>query len=126
MSHIIVTAPAKINLSLDIIKRRADGYHLLATVMQSLSLADQVAVQAEPGAGGKIKLTSDLAQLPSDRNNTAYRAAELFLQSPGARQVTAGLKIHIEKNIPMAAGLAGGSADAAAVQYALHLTLIHN
>ncbi len=121
MSHLLVTAPAKINLSLDIVNRRADGYHLLATVMQSLDLADllRIDVKLGPAAAHTIEISSNLAQLPLDNTNTAWRAARIFLD--GAKiQPGLQLKIHIEKKIPLAAGLAGGSSNAAAVLFALN------
>lgn len=101
---------AKLNLYLDITGRRADGYHLLETVMHSISLHDLVTVSLSRGSG--ISLSCDREDVPTDRRNTAYRAAELFLQEAG---VTAQVHISIEKHIPSGAGLGGGSADAAAV-----------
>lgn len=103
-------AYAKLNLYLDITGRREDGYHLLETVMQSVSFADVVTVVVCPGNG--ITLTCSREDIPTDRHNTAYRAAELFMQYSG----TVGrVMLDIEKHIPSGAGLGGGSADAAAV-----------
>lgn len=116
MPQIHVTAPAKINLSLDITGRREDGYHLLSTVMQSLSLADHLTVSVDTGRTG-IGLACDRPDIPCDRRNTAWRAAELFLEAVGE---TFAVEIEITKKIPSAAGLAGGSSDAAAVLIALH------
>lgn len=105
-----MNAYAKINLSLDITGRREDGYHTLDTVMQSVTLADRVtAVLTETG---EITLTCTKPHIPTDGKNTAFRAAQLFLDSTG---LDFGVKIHIEKHIPDEAGLGGGSADAAAV-----------
>lgn len=103
-------ACAKLNLYLDITGRREDGYHLLETVMQSISLADVVTVVSCPGDG--ITLTCSREDIPTDSRNTAYRAAELFMQSAGKN---GAVLLDIEKHIPSGAGMGGGSADAAAV-----------
>jgi 4-diphosphocytidyl-2-C-methyl-D-erythritol kinase len=108
-------APAKINLALDVVGRREDGYHLLWTVMQSIALADRVMVEVGPDQEG-IKITCGAAGIPSDERNTAWRAARLFMD---AAKIQDGVHITLEKNIPVAAGLAGGSSDAAAVLAAL-------
>lgn len=111
-----INAYAKINLSLDITGVREDGYHTLDTVMQSVSLYDTVRLQrrAQPG----IVLKTDLDYLPVNEKNTAYRAAQLFLQAIG--QESSGVEIEIEKRIPSRAGMGGGSADAAAVLHGLN------
>lgn len=103
-------ACAKLNLYLDITSRREDGYHTLETVMQSISLADTVTVVVCPGDG--IMLTCSREDIPADSRNTAYRAAELFMQASGE---TGRVLLDIQKNIPSGAGMGGGSADAAAV-----------
>ena len=110
-----IRAYAKINLSLDIVGRRDDGYHLLKSVMQSVSLYDSVTV--EKADGGEISVSTNLPYLATDRRNIAYLAAEYFLSEAG---ISEGIKINLEKNIPMGAGLGGGSADAAAVLRALN------
>lgn len=116
MSQLVVSAPAKINLSLDVVGRRADGYHLLSTVMQSLELADRVTVALDPDNAG-IRLTCSTAGIPLDHRNTAWRAAHSFMAAIG---LEAAVTIGLLKRIPVSAGLAGGSADAAAVLYALN------
>lgn len=103
-------AYAKLNLGLDVKGRRADGYHELETCMQTVSLWDEIKLELTDGPG--IFLDCDRADLPRDRGNLAYRAAEQFFLRTGVR---AGIRISIRKRIPAAAGLAGGSADAAAV-----------
>lgn len=108
-------APAKINLFLDIIGRLDNGYHSLFMVMQSVSLGDTVTVE-ECGEKG-IFLTCSERRLPTDEKNIAYKAAKKFFEAAGEEP---SVKIHIEKKIPFAAGLAGGSADAAAVLVALN------
>ena len=104
-------ANAKINLFLDILAKLPNGYHSLFMVMQSVSLADTVTVQ-ENGEG-IIRLTCSEPALPTDSKNIAYRAAQAFLAE--AELSGRGVDIHIEKNIPFEAGLAGGSADGAGV-----------
>lgn len=116
MRTLTLLAPAKINLSLDVVGRRSDGYHLLRTVMQSVSLCDRVTVREEaPGTG--IRLECSDGSLPTDCRNTAYRAAQGFLAAArrDPSRDAPGLSIRIGKAIPAEAGLAGGSSDAAAV-----------
>lgn len=104
-----IRAHAKINLSLDIVGRRADGYHFVRMVMQSLALHDTLLLEtcADPG----VWLTTDRRELAVDDSNLVHRAAARLLQMycPGQ-----GVRIHLEKRIPLSAGLAGGSTDAAA------------
>jgi 4-diphosphocytidyl-2-C-methyl-D-erythritol kinase len=114
-----VRAPAKINLFLRITGRRPDGYHLLATWMQKVDLCDivELAVCAE---GIHFRCAGD--GVPGDRNNLVYRAADLFLRTTqGRRGVAAsGVAIQLTKHIPVAAGLGGGSSDAAATLLAMN------
>lgn len=114
-------APAKINLSLDITGRRGDGYHLLRSVMQSVDLADTVTVR--PLDTDTIAVTCDNPEIPPGDQNICHRAARLFcsaLCERGLRPLIPGVRIDIVKRIPQGAGLAGGSADAAAVLNALN------
>lgn len=106
-----VKAYAKINLSLKILGKRPDGFHEIESVMQSVSLHDLITLEPIPSG---IQLITNNLRLTTDNRNLAYRAAELFLG-----RVT-GLKIYLEKNIPLAAGLAGGSADAAGVLFGIN------
>ena len=110
-----VLAPAKINLTLDVVGRREDGYHLLRSVMQTVDLCDTVTV-TEAESGG-IRLLCD-GGIPADSSNTAYRAAALFAERTGR---DLNVTITVEKHIPSQAGLAGGSTDAAAVLAALNV-----
>ncbi len=110
-------AYAKINLSLKVRARRPDGYHEIESVMQSISLCDRISLET---IGSGIQLTTDNPQLPLNEENLAYRAAQAVLARTGQKP---GVKIHLQKNIPLAAGLAGGSADAAAVLYGLNRLL---
>ncbi len=106
---ILVEAKAKINLTLDILGKRPDGYHEVAMVMQSVGLMDTI--RLESGKDG-ISLSLDTGEVSADASNLAYQAARMFLDTHGIKQ---GVAIHIQKRIPVAAGLAGGSTDAAAV-----------
>ncbi len=109
MASIELRAQAKINLSLDVLSKREDGYHELRMVMQSIGLHDRVSV--ETTAEG-IQVESGSRWVPSGADNIAYKAAALLLGKAGLKT---GVNIKISKRIPVAAGLAGGSADAAAV-----------
>ncbi|MDR1001966.1 MAG: 4-(cytidine 5'-diphospho)-2-C-methyl-D-erythritol kinase [Oscillospiraceae bacterium] len=106
-----INAYAKINLFLDITGRREDGYHLLYSVMQSVGLCDTVEISET--TSGAVELSCSDCRIPSGEKNIAHKAAREFISafSPDFK----GLKIYIEKRIPSEAGLAGGSADAAAV-----------
>lgn len=109
-----VIANAKLNLYLDIVGTRADGYHLLETVMQSITLSDVLEIDISDGEG--IELSCDRADIPSDERNIAHKAARLYLDAAG---IKAKVRISIAKRIPSGAGMGGGSADAAAVLAAL-------
>lgn len=104
-------ANAKINLTLDIVGKRADGYHLLDSIMQSVSLCDTITVEK----GGEITVLCDNGDISGD-SNICYKAAVRFFEET---KICGGAKIEIEKHIPLAAGMGGGSADAAAVICAL-------
>jgi len=110
-----IKAPAKINLTLDILGKLPNDYHELTTVYQAVDLYDELDL-AENGAGD-IKITSNSKQIPLDKNNIVYKAVELIRQRHSIKK---GVDIHIEKNIPVAAGLAGGSTDGAATLKALN------
>jgi len=109
MRELKIKAYAKINLTLDVLGKRADGYHELSTIMQTIDLTDTITLR-EREAG--ITLISSSPDIPIDKGNIAYQAAELFLSE---QNLFRGVEITIQKNIPIMAGLAGGSADAAAV-----------
>ncbi|WP_368506031.1 4-(cytidine 5'-diphospho)-2-C-methyl-D-erythritol kinase [Alkalihalophilus sp. As8PL] len=104
-----VKAPAKINLSLDAIKKREDGYHEVEMIMTTVDLADRLDLTSTED--GKIKVDVSEGFVPSDHRNLAYQAASLLKER---YQVKQGVSIYITKRIPVAAGLAGGSSDAAA------------
>lgn len=107
------TANAKINLFLDVTARREDGYHSLHSCMQTIGLCDTISGEILPGEGASIRLSCTDSALPCDERNLAYRAARLFMETRGEENYD--LRLHIDKRIPLSAGLGGGSADAAAV-----------
>ncbi|WML42516.1 4-(cytidine 5'-diphospho)-2-C-methyl-D-erythritol kinase [Neobacillus sp. PS3-40] len=106
---LVVKAPAKINLSLDVLYKRPDGYHEVEMIMTTIDLADRVELTLLDS--DKINILSHNRFVPDDQRNLAYQAAQLLKER---YQVKKGVTITIEKNIPVAAGLAGGSSDAAA------------
>ena len=112
---VVELAPAKLNLTLDVGAKHHDGYHDVTSVMTSAALHDMVTVESKPDGG--IRLSCSDATLPCDETNLAYRAAKLFFDHFGIE--CEGVHIHLEKHIPMQAGLGGGSSDAAAVLRAL-------
>lgn len=104
-----VKAPAKINLTLDVLHKRDDGYHEVEMVMTTIDLADRISLTKR--GDSLIHIDSTVSFVPNDERNLAYKAAQLLKNRFG---VHSGVSIHIDKNIPVAAGLAGGSSDAAA------------
>ena len=110
MDSISLKALAKINLGLDVIGEREDGYHEVRMVMQSIHLYDRVEIRRLRSS--QIRVETNLYYLPVDEDNLVYRAAKLLKETCGIRD---GVKITLSKFIPVAAGLAGGSSDAAAV-----------
>ena len=108
-SRLSLKAHAKINLTLEVLGKRPDGYHDGAMIMQSVSLHDTVTLSLRDSG---ISLACDRPDLPCDSGNLAFRAADLLRREVG---VARGVQIELTKRIPLAAGLAGGSTDAAAV-----------
>lgn len=122
MDEIKVKSYGKINLSLDVTAKREDGYHEIQTVMQRISLCDEVTVRWT-GTENKevdIRLTCDKPYLPTDRRNLAFLAAELMIEKAAGKMGGGIIDIHIIKRLPVAAGLAGGSGNGAAVLTALN------
>ena len=115
MDTIRLKARAKINLGLDVVRRREDGYHEVKMVMQMLRLYDQIDIEKTQESG--IFVRSNLSFLPTDERNIAYKAAKVMIDQFGLEQ---GGIIRIEKHIPVAAGMAGGSTDCAAVLYGMN------
>ncbi|MEG2018093.1 MAG: 4-(cytidine 5'-diphospho)-2-C-methyl-D-erythritol kinase [Clostridium sp.] len=108
-----VKAYGKINIALDVIGKREDGYHLLRMIMQTVNIYDEL--EFEKGEQG-IKITSNKSFVPTDNRNLVYKAIELFCNT---YDVEKAISVHIEKNIPVEAGMAGGSTDAAAALKAM-------
>ena len=120
MKPIILKAFAKINLYLEIIGARPDGYHELVMILQSIDLADQIDIKAS--STDDIRVYCEHPQVPLDESNIAYRAAKLMTtEFSDAFARYGGINITIHKNIPVAAGLAGGSTNAAAVLVGIDL-----
>ena len=117
MKKVEEKAYAKINLVLNIGDLRPDGYHDIQTIMQSLELHDDVTVEQTGGTG--ITVTASVDTIPTDESNLAVKAVKAFAAKTGVP--ADGLSIHIEKRIPVAAGLGGGSSDAAATLRALNV-----
>lgn len=118
-----IRAPAKINLSLRVVGKRRDGYHLLDTIMVPVGLYDEIEITRSKNlrrAPQALTVTCDHPLVPSGKRNLVYQAAELLLGERAAREP---LRIHIRKNIPVGAGLGGGSSDAAATLLALNRLL---
>jgi len=113
MEQLTIHAHAKINLALDVLNRRPDGYHTVRMIMQSLSLCDTLFLQktAEPGIVLSARNPELFPDVTWDENNLIYKAAKLFMDTCSIKE---GVHITVEKQIPSAAGLAGGSSDAAA------------
>lgn len=118
MQMIKVKAPAKINLTLEIINKRADGFHNIESIMQAVSLYDIITIEVEDDSNISIDISGNNPLIPYDKTNLAYKAAEKFLNNANIKNKK--ININIEKNIPVAAGLAGGSSDAAAVLFGLN------
>lgn len=115
MENISLKAMAKINLSLDVLRRREDGYHEVRMIMQTINMYDKLTIEKTSKAG--IELTVNLSFLPTDSNNLIYKAADLLMTEFGIKE---GVKINLEKHIPVAAGMAGGSSDAAATLFGVN------
>ena len=117
MNEITIDAHAKINLALDVLGRLANGYHEVRMVMQQVELKDRITVKKTGRERREIIITTNKDGVPTDYRNLVYQAAQLML---GLEEILDGVEIHIEKNIPMEAGLAGGSADCAATLVAMN------
>lgn len=115
MNSIILKGRAKINLTLDVVGKRENGYHDLEMIMQSVNLHDTIYIRKTKVPG--VRLKANYSWLPTNEKNIAYRAAQLFFEESG---IDGGVAIEITKRIPVAAGLAGGSTDAAATLVGLN------
>lgn len=114
MDQITRKAYGKINLGLDALSKRPDGYHELKMVMQTVGIYDVLTFQKNEGS---IRISTDHIELPEDKGNLIYQAAELIRETYG---ISEGVTITLQKNIPIAAGMAGGSSDAAAVFHGMN------
>ncbi|MCK5758149.1 MAG: 4-(cytidine 5'-diphospho)-2-C-methyl-D-erythritol kinase, partial [Clostridiales bacterium] len=110
------TAYAKINIGLDIVEKRPDGYHNIDTIMQAVSLSDELYLEKAPGI--TIKCSDSI--IPTNQSNTVYLAASLFFNKAGIDYQKNGVSVNLVKHIPSQAGLGGGSSDAAAMLRALN------
>lgn len=115
MDNITLKALAKINLGLDVVRRREDGYHEVRMIMQTIHLYDKLDIKKtnEPG----ITITSNFSYVPTNENNLVYKAGKLLMDEFDIQQ---GVSVHLQKRIPVAAGMAGGSSDAAAMLYGMN------
>ena len=115
MDKISLKALAKINLGLDVVRRREDGYHEVRMVMQTIHLFDRLNIEKTKKAGISIK--TNLSFLPVNENNLIYKAGKLLVDE---FNITEGVSVELDKRIPVAAGMAGGSTDAAAMLYGMN------
>jgi 4-diphosphocytidyl-2-C-methyl-D-erythritol kinase len=115
MNEITIKALAKINLGLDVVRRREDGYHEVRMVMQTIHLYDTLEIKKSTASG--IAIRSNLPFLPVNENNLVYRAGQLLMDEFGIHD---GVSVELHKRIPVAAGMAGGSTDAAAMLYGMN------
>lgn len=115
MLEMKLKALAKINLGLDVIRRREDGYHEVKMIMQTIGLYDKIRLKKIKKP--EIQVKTNLFYLPDNENNLVYKAAKLLMEE---FEITEGIHIELQKFIPVAAGMAGGSSDAAAVLYGMN------
>lgn len=115
MDEITLKALAKINLGLDVVRRREDGYHEVRMIMQTIHLFDKLDIRKTTDAG--ISITSNLSYVPTNENNLVYKAGKLLMDEFDIKE---GVSVHLQKRIPVAAGMAGGSSDAAAMLYGMN------
>lgn len=115
MDNISLKALAKINLGLDVVRRREDGYHEVRMIMQTIHLYDKLDIQKTKEEG--ITITSNLSYVPTNENNLVYKAGKLLMDEFDIKE---GVSVDLQKRIPVAAGMAGGSSDAAAMLYGMN------
>ncbi len=107
---ICIESPAKVNLRLEVLKKRVDGYHEIRTIFQKISLCDSIRLSLQPSR--EIRISTDHPTLPTGEKNLVYQAADAILRRS---HFNGGVEVHIEKKIPIGAGLGGGSSNAASV-----------
>ena len=122
MPDIRIQCPAKINLTLKVTGKRPDGFHDIESIMQTISLYDYLNISIKPSEVFKINLSGNSKEIPYDENNLVHKAISLFFYNINSF-IDYEINVYIEKNIPIAAGLAGGSTDAAGVLYGLNKLL---
>ncbi len=118
MKQIKVKTPAKVNLTLEVLNRREDGFHNIQSIMQTISLYDYLTFKVEPSENLEIKLNGNSEEIPYNQSNLIYKAAMKFFEKAEIQNIK--LTVYIEKHIPVAAGLAGGSTNAAGTFFALN------
>ncbi|NLF82470.1 MAG: 4-(cytidine 5'-diphospho)-2-C-methyl-D-erythritol kinase [Candidatus Gastranaerophilales bacterium] len=118
MKQIKVKTPAKINLVLEIVGKREDGFHEIQSIMQAISIFDILTINVEDDSSENITISGDNPHIPYNQDNIAFKAAKLFLDKTGIANQK--INIHIEKHIPVAGGMAGGSSNAAGVLWGLN------
>lgn len=123
--EIKVKCPAKINLTLEILNKREDGFHNIQSVMQTINLFDILTIKVEKSEKFEIKLSGTSEEIPYDEKNLVHKAILLFFESGSGiiakqHEINYAVSVNIEKNIPVAAGLAGGSTDAAGMLWGLN------
>lgn len=116
-----IKCPAKINLTLEIVNKREDGFHNIKSIMQLINLYDYLTITIAESECNKITLSGTSEEIPYDERNLVYKAVNLYLRK--AKITNLAVDVFIEKNIPIAAGLAGGSTDAAGVLWGLNYLL---
>ena len=115
MDYISLKALAKINLGLDVVRKREDGYHEVRMIMQTIHLYDKLDIKKTKDSG--ITIQSNLSYVPTNENNLVYKAGKLLMDE---FSITEGVSVNLNKRIPVAAGMAGGSTDAAAMLYGMN------
>ncbi len=121
MNTIKIKCPAKVNLTLEVVNKREDGFHNIKSIMQTISLYDYLTISIEESKTTEINLSGTSSEIPYNEKNLVYKAIDLFLKKADINNLS--ISVHIEKNIPIAAGLAGGSTDAAGTLYGLNYLL---
>lgn len=119
MSKVKVQCPAKINLDLKVINKRADGFHNIKSLMQTINLYDYLIINVQDSVNPEIILKGDCDEIPYDKSNLVYKAVQIYIDKINIRSKK--IEIFIEKNIPISAGLAGGSTDAAGTIFGLNI-----
>ncbi len=119
MKSIKIKCPAKLNLTLEVVNRREDGFHNINSIMQLISLYDYLTISLTESEQTSVELSGNSSEIPYNEKNLVYKAADLFLNETCLKNCS--IKINIEKNIPIAAGLAGGSTDGAGTILGLNL-----